>query len=187
MAPVSLRGRDTAPANEIEVHGRAARTGRRHLKGVEVLLEDVQLRLGPVSAPVAFHRVASTSGLSSQVRPSSSRPPALGVRPPHCLKKNGDARLEAAVSDVARPPWLHRAGARTALAADDDPVDPLQVEVGQRAEERFDGQEPDCCGDLSKMIGAELVPVVLDADAHPHVGRPGQGVARSWPGAEIAW
>ena len=29
------------------------------------------------------------SGYSSQVAPSSSRPPAFGVRPPHCLKKNG--------------------------------------------------------------------------------------------------
>src|SRR4030095_6804818 len=28
-------------------------------------------------------------GISSQVLPSRRRPPALGVRPPHCLKKNG--------------------------------------------------------------------------------------------------
>jgi hypothetical protein len=29
------------------------------------------------------------AGISSQVRPSSIRPPAFGVRPPHCLKKKG--------------------------------------------------------------------------------------------------
>src|SRR6202011_816758 len=29
----------------------------------------------------------STTGNSSQVRPSRTRPPAFGVRPPHCLKK----------------------------------------------------------------------------------------------------
>jgi hypothetical protein len=30
---------------------------------------------------------AATDGSWSQVWPSNSRPPALGVRPPHCLKK----------------------------------------------------------------------------------------------------
>ena len=29
------------------------------------------------------------AGIWSQLRPSSSRPPCFGVRPPHCLKKNG--------------------------------------------------------------------------------------------------
>ena len=29
------------------------------------------------------------TGISSQLRPSSIRPPAFGVRPPHCLKKKG--------------------------------------------------------------------------------------------------
>ena len=32
--------------------------------------------------------LATRPGSSSQVRPSNSRPPAFGVLPPHCLKKN---------------------------------------------------------------------------------------------------
>src|SRR5690606_27979335 len=35
----------------------------------------------PISIPIS-------AGYWSQVRPSSSRPLAFGVRPPHCLKKN---------------------------------------------------------------------------------------------------
>jgi three-Cys-motif partner protein len=40
-----------------------------------------RVRLAPVGS--------ADTGYSSQVRPSSSRPRSFGVRPPHCLKKNG--------------------------------------------------------------------------------------------------
>ena len=35
------------------------------------------------------HQPATARGMSSHNLPSSSLPPAFGVRPPHCLKKNG--------------------------------------------------------------------------------------------------
>ena len=53
----------------------------------------------PVRAPTSCSALPPTArpvmpappwtGISSHVRPSRTRPPCLGVRPPHCLKKNG--------------------------------------------------------------------------------------------------
>ncbi len=50
-------------------------------------LQSVMLLIG--WAAHAARRLTVPSGKSSQVFPSSSRPPAFGVLPPHCLKKNG--------------------------------------------------------------------------------------------------
>ena len=41
------------------------------------------------SAPAGDCSSVRSEGISSQVRPSSSRPPLLARMPPHCLKKNG--------------------------------------------------------------------------------------------------
>ena len=78
-------------------------------------------------------------GMASHVRPSNKRPARFLFTPPHCLKKKG-RRLPALVADIHHPgsPWP-RAGA--GLAADDDPVNPVQVQVRQRAEQRLQGQE----------------------------------------------
>jgi hypothetical protein len=38
-----------------------------------------------------------TRGISDHSTPSSSRPPAFGVRPPHCLKKNANTHSLATV------------------------------------------------------------------------------------------
>ena len=86
----------------------------------------------------------SRPGDSSQVRPSSSRPPALGVRPPHCLKKNGTPASAHWSRMLARPGRVHRPAFGPGLAAGDDPVDAVQVQVGAaaRAAARTTGTAP---------------------------------------------
>src|ERR1700733_1334304 len=63
--------------------------------------------LGPVRPGVVVNGLiahnAPTVGISSHSSPSSSRPLALGVRPPHCLKKNGTA----ATTQASRIPLAH--------------------------------------------------------------------------------
>ena len=61
-------------------------------------------------------------GSSDQFRPSSSRPPAFGVRPPHCLKKNATPR-DALVAQFDDPLLAHRPVAAARLAAGDHPID----------------------------------------------------------------
>ena len=48
------------------------------------------IRLGHGGIPICTYSAAANvvSGNSSQFRPSNFLPPAFGVRPPHCLKKN---------------------------------------------------------------------------------------------------
>ena len=57
--------------------------------------------------PIGYRPASSDgsagTGISSQVRPSSSRPPCLGVRPPHCLKKNGTSAAQAVITDARAP------------------------------------------------------------------------------------
>jgi hypothetical protein len=67
----------------------------RSMKELLVLLED-ELHVREVNLEILTEIYAGlhkpngqTIGISSHRRPSSSRPPAFGVRPPHCLKKNG--------------------------------------------------------------------------------------------------
>jgi three-Cys-motif partner protein len=87
--PVSVGGsRALAPDGDRTVAGE-----RRPARGTEP-----DRRRGgigePGRAPDACERYHAAlmlgwRGIWSQTRPSSSRPPAFGVRPPHCLKKNG--------------------------------------------------------------------------------------------------
>ena len=102
-------------------------------------------------------------------RPSSSRPPDLGLGPPHCLKKK------------ATPNWRHRSrssvaqdgaigtGLRAALAPDDRPRDPGQVDRADRSEQGLEGDE--ACGraDLPEVLDPSCVLGVLDGDAKPYV------------------
>ena len=66
----------TRTLKPLEVAGKLKVLSERARKG------DLSRRNEDALYPVAAR------GISSKMRPSSSRPPALAVRPPHCLKKN---------------------------------------------------------------------------------------------------
>ena len=80
----------------------AQRTLPCHGRKTEVIQDIYRLSAGPhleyssEGAPADIaesYTTAATAGRSSHVRPSSSRPPAFGVRPPHCLKKKSTPAL----------------------------------------------------------------------------------------------
>ena len=51
----------------------------------------------------------------------------------------------ALVTNVENPVLVHWTSPGPRFAADDNPIDPFQGKVGERPEERFERQEPDCC------------------------------------------
>ena len=91
------------------------------------------------------------------------------------LEVEGDAGGEALVADVGGPFPVHRAGAGAGFAADDNPVDAVQVEAGQGAEEGFQGQELDGGVGLAQQVNPANIAVGFHADAEPDLGRPGEG------------
>lgn len=70
-------------------------SGRRARKNVSTTTTKIPWRAGAIlvlshGGPQPPSRsFATTDGISSHVRPSSSRPPLFAVFPPCCLKKNG--------------------------------------------------------------------------------------------------
>ena len=73
------------------------------------------------------------TGSSSWDMQSSSWPSDLGISASHCLKEEGYASGVTLVARVAGPGFGHGAGAGAAFAADYQPVDAFQVEVGEGA------------------------------------------------------
>jgi three-Cys-motif partner protein len=67
--------------------------------------------------------------------PSSSRPPAFGVRPPHCFQKNATLCVRS-VAETARPFGSHRT-ARCRSRRRRSPSRCREVELVERAEERL--------------------------------------------------
>src|SRR5659263_774959 len=116
--------------------------------------------------------------MSSQVLPSSSRPAFFFLTPPHCLKKKGT------------PAWAHWSlisvthegsmclAPEPDFATDDNPVDPLQVQAGERTEERFQGKKFRGRGCGPQMIDPVSVIRVFHTYSHPDVIRPGEMVAQ---------
>ena len=67
------------------------------------------------------------------------------------LEEEGDSCIEALIAYVANPLIFHWPCARPAFAADDDPMDTVEIEVANRADERFEGEKSNRCVGLSKM------------------------------------
>jgi hypothetical protein len=81
------------------------------------------------------------------------------------------AVLVALFLDTLHPCLEHRPGARAAFAADDDPIDTLEVDSAEVFEEWLDAQEPHLgfCG--SEVLYAwDAVCLILDTDTPPNVG-----------------
>lgn len=80
------RGRFTEPRRPV---GRERRSARR-VTDAPFPAGSRRLKLKGLAGQAATAK--PDAGMSSHVRPSSSRPPAFGVRPPHCLKKKATPR-----------------------------------------------------------------------------------------------
>ena len=62
---------------------------------------------------------------------------ALLVDATPLLEEKGDLRAPALVADAQHPLSVHRPRSRSRLSAYDDPVDPVEIQAPQRAQERF--------------------------------------------------
>ena len=92
------------------------------------------------------------------------------------LEKERDLGGATLGTDRLHPRGLHGAGAGTAFAADDHPVDSGQVEPPKIFNQRLDGQERHGGRGLAKEIDpGKTVRFVFDADSPPDVRRKGGG------------
>src|SRR6266536_3550356 len=102
--------------------------------------------------------------------PTVQQPTAsLRSTAPDLLEEQRDPKPNAAVTDITHPAKVQWPVVRTALPADDDPVDAGQVQARQRAKQRLQAEEPDRGGCGPQGVGAADVVVVLDGGAQPHV------------------
>src|SRR5262249_29058566 len=93
-----------------------------------------------------------------------SNPTPLLEEEPHITR-------DALIANRTNPCRVHRACAVTTFAADDHPVDALQVELLDRPEQWLYAQEPDDRIDPTKIVDARCVLLAFHADAHPDVPR----------------
>ena len=89
-----------------------------------------------------------------------------------------DACPSAVVPDLQNPAPLHGARLRTALAAHDDPGDPLEVDIAYGAKKRFDGKETDRHRSFPKVSDSGGRHVIFNGNPAPDVPR-GYGPAVS--------
>ena len=94
-----------------------------------------------------------------------------GLRPISAplFEEKGDTGIEAPISNIAHPIGIDRPRARAAFAADDDPVDAVEVEVLDWADQRFEREEPDHRVGFSQVADARYLAVVLDRGTEPDV------------------
>src|SRR5207302_712285 len=87
------------------------------------------------------------------VSPAVQLPPGLALAyATPLLEEEGHLGLLALAANGLHPLLPHRAGAGTALPADDDPVDALQVELAEVFQEGLDRKEPHRRGCLAKVL-----------------------------------
>src|SRR5690606_18722818 len=87
-----------------------------------------------------------------------------------------DVVSEAAVAGVPHPLGIARPESSPTLAARNQPVDALEVELIHRAEERLGTDEADGRGNLPQEIGAPGVLVRLDGNPCPDMRWPLQAI-----------
>lgn len=94
------------------------------------------------------------------------------------LEKEWHAGINALIAHLDRPFRLHRPGPRAALASDDHPIDPGQIDSSDRSEKWLDREESHTGRRLLKMAHTRERESVLDRDAKPDVlGRNSVSVA----------
>src|ERR1039458_7646960 len=92
--------------------------------------------------------------------------------PAPLLEEERHTGREALVADLHYPliPELSRPGSR--LAADNHPVNPVEIQLAHGSDQRLDRQEPGGDGNPAEVVDTVPVRCVLDADSHPDIGRP---------------
>jgi hypothetical protein len=54
------------------------------------------------------------------------------------FEKKGDSCVMALIPNLSDPRWIDWPGTRTRFPTNDDPIDVLQVQAGERAQQRFE-------------------------------------------------
>jgi hypothetical protein len=88
------------------------------------------------------------------------------------LEEERDAGPTTLVTNLEHPTLFHRSCPGTGFTSNDDPIDPLQIQIRQPAEQRLKGQELEVGSGPSEMFNSVGMSGIFDADAHPNVGRP---------------
>src|SRR5689334_6191807 len=70
--------------------------------------------------------------------PVQFSPPRLRPQPSPLLEEEGDVACGALVADRTHPICAHRTRTRSAFAADDHPIDPVEIDLPHRTDQRFD-------------------------------------------------
>ena len=91
--------------------------------------------------------------------------------PAPLLEEERHVGFLALVADVAYPFDVHGPRAWAAFAANDHPVDAVEVEFSDRADERFDGEKPHGRGHILNVPDARFLGSILDRRAQPDVAR----------------
>lgn len=123
--------------------------------------------------------VSSRWGAPGHFIPGSVVEGASVLRLPHAaplLEEEWYACAPALVANAADPLGVHRTRPVAALAAYDDPMNPVEVKLRDGAEQRLDAEKPYARRCSPKVLDAPRVPIVLDAHAQPDVRR----WAESW-------
>jgi hypothetical protein len=145
--------------------------------GVHRLARAGPARLGePLGFRGAPRAVRPLGDVGHLVPGASVKEPAAGFRGPAAplLEEERHSRCLTLVAQVGEPRLGGRARVGTGFAAGDDPADPGQVQVGQRSEQGFAGQEPQRGGHPAQVINPTHHLGVLDRHPDPHVRWPGQ-------------
>ena len=87
------------------------------------------------------------------------------------LEKERHPFADTMVPDTEDPCRLHGPGFRTAFSTDDHPRDPVQVEVANGTEERFNGQEPSRERSLLQVPNSRCRGMILNRHAAPDMPR----------------
>ena len=89
------------------------------------------------------------------VRPASKSAPVLALsHASPLLEEERDTGASALIADRQYPILSHWSRPGAALATDDDPVDPLEVDSSEIFKQRFDGEEADAGGRIAKVFNA---------------------------------
>lgn len=96
-------------------------------------------------------------------------PSGLGTQPSPLLEKEGHAGFDALVAQLPGPRGLHRAKARATLAANDDPMDALEIYFPEGFQERFYRDESDRGIGLAQVIDPAKGSSIFKRNAEPDV------------------
>ena len=80
--------------------------------------------------------------------------------------------MEAGIADFNDPALIHRARAGAGFAANNDPIDPGEIKVRQRAEQRLNRQKLYFRRGVSEPSDPAKPVIVFHSDAHPHIPGP---------------